>query len=283
MHQREVTRNPFDNWSLSPTGLYLPGTVARSPKPMIAVDLFAGAGGMSLGLLQAGIHVVAACDHDPDAAITYLHNLGAYPLQMHFLSPEDEQRMEKRLKRYMTGKGNEIKTASVSGSNRPNLANMPSGWNGVTHYFLGDVRKLTGQMVLDALGMQRGEVDLVCGGPPCQGFSKAGKQDVMDPRNSLVFDFVRIVLEIMPKSMIMEEVPDVANMVTPDGINVLDAVCRALEDGGFGVADRLKRALATTAGAGAVLRSSKTKQPKDVDQDEDQLIAQPTLFDAVTQ
>lgn len=278
------TNNPFDNWNLSPSGIYLPpGTVARRTKPMIAVDLFAGAGGMSLGLLQAGIHVVAACDNDPDAAIAYLHNLGAYPLQIHFLSPQDEQRMEKRLKRYMTSGNGEIKTASVSGGNRPNLQDMPSGWNGVAHYFFGDVRKLSGQMVLDALGLQRREVDLVCGGPPCQGFSPAGKQDVMDPRNSLVFDFVRIVLEIMPKSMIMEEVPQVANMVTPDGINVLDAVCRALEDGGFGVADRLKRALATTAGAGAVLRSSKSKQPKDADQDEDQPIAQATLFDVAAQ
>lgn len=281
--QREITHNPFDNWSLSPSGLYLPSTMARPAKPMIAVDLFAGAGGMSLGLLQAGIHVVAACDNNADAAITYLHNLGAYPLQMHFLSSEDEKRMEKALKRSMSGKDGQIKTASVSGSNRPNLQDMPPGWNGVAHYFFGDVRKLTGQMVLDALGVQRGQVDLVCGGPPCQGFSKAGKQDVMDPRNSLVFDFVRIVLEIFPKSMVMEEVPEVANMVTPDGINVLDAVCRALEDGGFGVADRLKRSLATTAGVGAVLRGNKTKKTNNVDDEEDELVPQPTLFDAAAQ
>lgn len=56
-----------------------------------------------------------------------------------------------------------------------------SGWishhpeyPGVSHYFYGDVRKITGQEILDAIGMKQGEVDCVMGGPPCQGFSAAG-------------------------------------------------------------------------------------------------------------
>ena len=48
-------------------------------------------------------------------------------------------------------------------------------------------------------------------------YSRAGKQNVMDPRNSLVFGFARLVFDINPKTMMFENVPDIVNMVTPDG------------------------------------------------------------------
>lgn len=68
---------------------------------------------------------------------------------------------------------------------------------------------LNGVEVLKAVGLEPGELDLLVGGTPCQGFSKAGKREVMDPRNSLVFEYAGLITEMMPKSIVMENVPGV--------------------------------------------------------------------------
>lgn len=52
----------------------------------------------------------------------------------------------------------------------------------------------------------RGKVDVIVGGPPCQGFSTIGKRLVKDPRNELVFEFIRFVKVIQPKMFLMENV-----------------------------------------------------------------------------
>lgn len=231
------------------TGLYLPG-----PCRPICIDLFSGCGGFSLGMIQAGFEVVAACDNDPYATITYLYNLGSYPVEIHYIEPEDRERLERAVIQ-CTKKKNGIYQMPVSGGNR--RPDIP----GVRHFWFGDIRKVTGQEILDALGMKPGEIDCVVGGPPCQGFSYAGRRNVMDPRNSLVFEFARLVLEIQPKAMIMENVPGILTMVTPEGLPVMDVLCRILEDGGFGTAEAIKRSLLATAGAGAVCR--KGEPPKE--------------------
>lgn len=232
-----------------PSGLYVPQEERRPT----CIDLFCGCGGMSLGMIQSGWEVVAAVDWEPNAIMTYMANLGSYPCQMHFIEPDDQERMEKALRHAMGyGKKEGITKAFASGSgwikNNPDVPPVHDVW-------VGDVRKLKGSDILDTLGLKRGEVDCVCGGPPCQGFSTAGKQNVMDPRNSLVFEFARLVLEIYPKTMVMENVPEMLKMVTPEGIPVIDALCRVLEDGGFGAYDALKRSLFHTAGAGAAMKS----------------------------
>jgi DNA (cytosine-5)-methyltransferase 1 len=56
-----------------------------------------------------------------------------------------------------------------------------------------------------------GEIHVVFGGPPCQGFSVAGQQNLEDERNSLVGEFVRLVLELNPLAAIMENVPGIEN------------------------------------------------------------------------
>jgi DNA (cytosine-5)-methyltransferase 1 len=127
----------------------------------------------------------------------------------------------------------------------------------VKHFFLGDVRKLTGARILDAIGMKKREVDAVTGGPPCQGYSTAGKQNVMDPRNSLVFEFARMILEIHPKTMVFENVQGIINMVTLEGVPVLDAFGRILEDGSFMTIDALKRTVKAQTGAVGILRGGK--------------------------
>ncbi len=56
-----------------------------------------------------------------------------------------------------------------------------------------------------------GEVSLIAGGPPCQGFSHMGKRQLDDPRNSLVFQYLRIVKEIKPQYFLFENVPGIAS------------------------------------------------------------------------
>lgn len=68
------------------------------------------------------------------------------------------------------------------------------------------------------------DVDMVIGGPPCQGFSLAGKRDPKDPRNSLFMDFLRIVSELKPKFFVMENVPGLLSMKTSDGRSVFEII-----------------------------------------------------------
>lgn len=78
----------------------------------------------------------------------------------------------------------------------------------------GSVRELDGKSLLDAAGVRGGRtrVDLVAGGPPCQGFSTAGLKDKADPRNTLVGDFVRIVNDLRPRFFLMENVTGLLTM-----------------------------------------------------------------------
>lgn len=121
-------------------------------------------------------------------------------------------------------------------------------------FWLADARQMTGADILASLGAERGCIDAVMGGPPCQGFSLAGRRNVYDERNSLVFDFIRLVCEIRPKAWVMENVPGLASMVTRDGELVVDAVCRIAEEGGMGARDNLRQMLEATSGVGVAQR-----------------------------
>lgn len=92
----------------------------------------------------------------------------------------------------------EIDTSCVKtiGANRPQLP--------IIHK---DIETVSTTEVLEVAGLQSEDVFLVCGGPPCQPFSTAGKrQSIGDPRGSLFRDFVRFVDEIRPPFFLMENV-----------------------------------------------------------------------------
>lgn len=57
-----------------------------------------------------------------------------------------------------------------------------------------------------------GEVDLVIGGPPCQGFSVAGKMDTNDPRSQLIWSYVRVIEAVRPQAFVMENVKALATL-----------------------------------------------------------------------
>ena len=64
---------------------------------------------------------------------------------------------------------------------------------------------------------QKGIFDLVSGGPPCQSFSTAGKREALeDPRGNLIFDFIRVISETMPRFFVMENVRGLASASLPD-------------------------------------------------------------------
>jgi len=118
-----------------------------------AIELFAGAGGLMLGLEMAGFRTLVANEVHPHPCMTLRHNFPSVP----------------------------VVNASI--------------------------KDLTGADLLRAAGVRTGaEVDLVAGGPPCQGFSTAGMKDECDPRNTLIGDFIRIVKEIRPRYFLLENV-----------------------------------------------------------------------------
>lgn len=73
--------------------------------------------------------------------------------------------------------------------------------------FEGDVSQISPDELLNAIGLQPGEVDLLAGGPPCQSFSTAGKRGtVQDPRGTLLWQYLRFVEVLQPRFFLMENV-----------------------------------------------------------------------------
>lgn len=71
----------------------------------------------------------------------------------------------------------------------------------------GDIREIDPQKLLDMTNLKVGEPFLICGGPPCQPFSTAGKRlGINDPRGSLFMDFIRMIDYIRPRFFVMENV-----------------------------------------------------------------------------
>ena len=235
----------------------------------IAVDLFCGAGGFSLGFIQAGFHVIAGVDNDHIAMQTYLMNLGSYPVNLHFIEEEDREKVNKKMEREISRSKDSrgFYRMITSGSNAHRV--LPPGHPPVSHFWYGDVKKLKGQDMLDALGLKQGDIDVVMGGPPCQGFSFGGKRNVHDPRNSLVWEFIRLCHELAPKTFVMENVPGIASMITPEGVNLLDALCMEIEQKGFGTYDRIREALTVSSGMGVAVRGRTVKDSKSQESEED--------------
>ena len=140
---------------------------------LTCVDLFAGCGGLSLGLKQAGFKVKLAVEKSPMAGETYYHNL-ICPIQ----KPEEWRRFHEDL--------------SVAEQAR----------SGLVVRELSEV--LASQSILSQL--RKAEIDLVAGGPPCQGFSLAGRRNPCDVRNRLPWQFLQFVDEVRPRAVIIENV-----------------------------------------------------------------------------
>lgn len=130
-------------------------------KKLSYIDLFAGCGGLSLGLHNAGWKGLFAIEKSPDAFETLRHNL-----------------IEKK-----------------------NHFDWP-GWLPQTNLEIDKVLR-DYEKNLKAL---RGQIDLVAGGPPCQGFSTAGRRKEDDVRNGLIRSYLRFIMHVRPKLIFFENV-----------------------------------------------------------------------------
>lgn len=143
------------------------------------VDLFAGCGGLSLGLSLSGMRGLFAIERDDMAFGTFATNFVGE------LSPE-RHRFE---------------------------------WPAWLSQKAWGIDELLGEHKV-SLERLRGKVDVLGGGPPCQGFSFAGRRNEDDPRNQLFNKYVEVVEAIRPSALILENVPGMQVAHRPS--NVVD-------------------------------------------------------------
>lgn len=93
-----------------------------------------------------------------------------------------------------------------------------------------NVQSLSGKEILQAADLTPGSVDVLCGGPPCQGYSLAGLRIADDPKNHLFLDFVRLTSELEPRVVLFENVEGIKSM---QGGNVVSALFREFERIGY--------------------------------------------------
>lgn len=100
-----------------------------------------------------------------------------------------------------------------------------------------DIRTIDPVEIRLELGLQREELDLIAGGPPCQGFSiNAPVRSVFDERNHLFKDFLRFVDAFAPKAILIENVP---GLVSFEHGETLHAILNALSELGYGTDVRI--------------------------------------------
>ena len=87
-----------------------------------------------------------------------------------------------------------------------------------------------------------GHVDVLFGGPPCQGFSLTGKRNKFDPRNQLYSHFARIASILKPAACVLENVRLLTSMKSPDGSLVIDRILEAFAEAGYNCTYRVVNA-----------------------------------------
>ena len=106
-----------------------------------------------------------------------------------------------------------------------------------TILIVGDVRQVCEINLRTYLGVKPGEISLVAGGPPCQGFSiNAPIRSLDDERNHLFKDFLRVVAAILPKAVLLENVPGIISLGKG---TVVQQIYRELESLGYKVKHKI--------------------------------------------
>lgn len=136
------------------------------------VDLFAGCGGLSLGLERAGFELVLAVEKSEMAAETFYHNFIKTIDDEKFWHTYRESPLEDQFDHKVVAKE------------------------------LGEL--LENEFLMNKL--KNSHIDLVVGGPPCQGFSLAGRRNPEDVRNKLPWQYLEFVEKISPKAVVIENV-----------------------------------------------------------------------------
>lgn len=104
----------------------------------------------------------------------------------------------------------------------------------------GDIAKCSVGWVLQTTELKPGELDILDGSPPCQGFSTAGKREMSDDRNQLFHEYVRLLRGLQPKIFVME---NVSGMVKGKMKIIFAEIMRELKASGYKVSARLLNAM----------------------------------------
>lgn len=186
------------------------------------IELFAGCGGLSLGLASVGFDLLMANEWSPMAAETFAYNLlGEDVSQPGLLSkvrwlssryPREE--MAKRLREDPRAYPKEDGFGEMPGSAEELEGSL----------VVGDIWQLNGWLaknpgIAKALshGLGTGAVDLVSGGPPCQSFSMAGLREKNNAKNTLPWAFAEFVSYAKPKIALLENVTGILRPFTEGG------------------------------------------------------------------
>lgn len=186
------------------TGLsYIP-TQGAEPNGMefTVVSLFSGAGGLDIGLEQAGFRTVVCVENDINCRTTLRHNRPEWLVFDNPIKIKDGRMLERQP---------------------------------------GDIREIAVEELLEFSGLKKGGVSLVVGGAPCQPFSNIGKkQGENDEKNGDLFlEFVRMVKGIEPEAFIFE---NVAGITQSKHANVLQYMFDQFKGSGYGLAYALLNA-----------------------------------------
>ena len=103
----------------------------------------------------------------------------------------------------------------------------------------GDIAKITGEDICRATGLKPGELDLLDGSPPCQGFSSSGHRILDDPRNELFRQQIRLIRYLKPRFVVIE---NVAGMIKGKMKKVAGEIFHAIQSEGYHVSAGLIRA-----------------------------------------
>jgi len=138
------------------------------------------------------------------------------------------------------------------------------------HLWENDIRDLTSEEIKKTLNLKKGDLDLLAGCPPCQGFSKMrtlnGKRKIKDSQNRLIDEFLRIAIELLPKAIMMENVPRLKHYYR------FQNFCRQLKKFGYtlkydvlnaadyGVPQRRRRLILIASRIGEIDFAEKTKK-----------------------
>lgn len=164
-----------------------------------------------MGMLQAGWEVVAAIDNAPDAIATYYHNLCDENTKIIGEIPKKNRKW--------FGKPDGYRTHLAGREQIPPVRAV----------FIKNILDVSGWDLMDAAGVE--EVGIVVGSPPCQSFSSCNtRKKKGDLRDFLLFEFGRLILEIHPKTFIMENVPPIAKAKLPDGRNLMKTFMEMTKD-----------------------------------------------------
>ncbi|WP_196351676.1 DNA cytosine methyltransferase, partial [Vibrio campbellii] len=180
------------------------------------IELFAGCGGLSLGLDQAGFELVLANELSPMAAETFAYNF--FNEDLHELANQEKMPSHTF---WLNSKYNELKprlrenpfefppygeegTTDLDAKNLPLDGKLVVGSIVELNRLLESNDKFT-KMLQTAFG-RSGGLDLVSGGPPCQSFSMAGKREKDNDKNTLPWEFAKFVKLTKPKIALLENV-----------------------------------------------------------------------------